>query len=141
MTAPEPARPVFSAAARAFLEPPRFAVIATLNPDGSALQAVVWYALEGDAIVFNGRLGRRWPSNLQRDRRVSFIVADGYSYIELRGEVEIDDDAERGQVVSAALARRYAADAEAAERQIAEFRQQHRVTFRLRPRHIFERLQ
>jgi PPOX class probable F420-dependent enzyme len=140
MTAPESARPTLSPTARAFLEPPRFAVVATLNRDGSPHQAVVWYALEGDAIVFNSRLDRHWPSNLLRDRHVSLMIADGYSYIELRGEVEIDDDPERSQAVIAALARRYQPDPEAAEERIAEFRQQRRVTFRLQPRRVFERL-
>ena len=81
--------------------------MATLNPDGSPLQAVVWYLLDGDAIVFNSRLGRRWPTNLGRDRRVAVTVADGYDYVEMRGRVEIDDDPELGQAVIASLARRY----------------------------------
>jgi hypothetical protein len=38
---------------------PRFAIVATLNPDGGPLQAVVWYLIDGDAIVFNSRRGRQ----------------------------------------------------------------------------------
>lgn len=132
--------PALSPAARLFLEAPRFAVVASLNPDGSPLQAVVWYLLDGDEIVFNSRLGRRWPSNLQRDRRVSLTVADGYEYIEFRGEVEIDEDPERGQAVIAALTHRYQPDREAAEAWIAANAKEHRVTLRLRPERIFERL-
>ena len=67
-------------------------------------------------------------------------VVDGYDYIDLRGEVEIDDDPERGQAVIAALAHRYLPDAESAAASIAGFAQQRRVTFRLRPAKIFERL-
>jgi hypothetical protein len=33
--------------------------VATLNPDGGPLQAVVWYLIDGDAIVFNSRRGRQ----------------------------------------------------------------------------------
>jgi hypothetical protein len=44
-----------SDAARRFLDAPRFAVISVLNPDGAPLQAVIWYRLEGDAIIFKGR--------------------------------------------------------------------------------------
>jgi hypothetical protein len=80
-----PSSPTLSADARRFLEAPRFAVIATINPDGSPLQAVVWFRLDGDTIVFNSRVGRRWPSNLARDRRVSVTVSDGYNYVDLRG--------------------------------------------------------
>lgn len=129
-----------SEAARRFLESPRFAVVATLNSDGSPLGAVVWYMLDGDEIVFNSRLGRRWPANLQRDRRVSLTVADGYRYVELRGEVQIDEDPQTSQAVIAALTHRYQPDPEADARQIDEFRDQSRVTFRLRPARIFEHL-
>jgi PPOX class probable F420-dependent enzyme len=129
-----------SAEARRFLEPPRFGVVSCLNPDGSPIQAVIWYLVDGDTIVFNSRVGRQWPANLVRDRRVSLTVLDGYDYVDLRGEVEIDDDPERGQAVIAALAHRYLPNAEEAAASIADFAQQRRVTFRLRPAKIFERL-
>ena len=143
MTAPNvtaPCSPTLSASARRFLEAPRFAIAATLNRDGSPHQAVIWYRLDGDVIVFNSCVGRLWPDNLQRDRRVSFIVADAYDYIYLRGEVEIDDDPEVGQAVIADLTRRYEPDEAAAEAQIAGFAAQRRVTFRLRPSRVFEHL-
>jgi PPOX class probable F420-dependent enzyme len=143
MTAPNvtaPCSPTLSASARRFLEAPRFAIVATLNRDSSPHQAVIWYRLDGDVIVFNSCVGRRWPDNLQRDRRVSFIVADAYDYIYLRGEVEIDDDPEVGQAVIADLTRRYEPDEAAAEAQIAGFAGQRRVTFRLRPSRVFEHL-
>ena len=129
-----------SADAKRFLEEPRFAVVATLNPDGTPLQAVVWYSLEGDAVVFNSRVGRQWPTNIVRDQRVSFIVADGYDYVELRGRVEIDEDPVRGQEVIAGLTRRYHENDESLEARIAAFAAQVRVTFTLRPERIFERL-
>jgi PPOX class probable F420-dependent enzyme len=143
MTAPNPTDRVsaaLTAEARRFLTAPRFAVVATLNPDGSPLQAVVWYELEGDAIVFNSRLGRQWPTNLQRDRRVSITVADGYDYVDMRGSVEIDEDPVRGQAVIAGLARRYQTSPAAAEAQIARFAAERRVTFELRPTRVFQRL-
>ena len=143
MTATEhtaPAAPALSAAASQFLEAPHFAVVSCLNPDGSPLQAVVWYLLDGDAIVFNSRVGRHWPTNIGRDRRVSLTVADGYEYIEMRGEVEIDEDPIRGQEVIAGLTRRYETDKESADAQIAGFAKQSRVTFTLRPTRVFERL-
>jgi PPOX class probable F420-dependent enzyme len=137
---PSTPSPTLSPEARRFLEAPRYAVLATLNPDGSPLQAVVWYSLEGDTVVFNSRVGRRWPGNLARDRRASITVADGEDYVDLRGEVEIDEDPEVGQTVIAALARRYQPSRTAVEAQIAVFTSQRRVTFRLRPSKVFERL-
>jgi PPOX class probable F420-dependent enzyme len=135
-TSPTPA--TLSPDGRRFLEAPRYAVVATINPDGSVLQAVVWYDLLGDAIVFNSRAGRRWPANLGRDPRISFIVADGEDYVEMRGEVEIDEDPVRGQKVILRLARRYEPDEDPAA-QAAAFAGQQRVTFELRPARIFER--
>lgn len=131
--------PALSADGRRFLEVPRYGVAATLNPDGGVLQAAVWYSVEGDVIVFNSRVGRRWPANLARDPRVSFIVVDGEDYIEMRGDVEIDDDPVRGQKVIADLAWRYEPDEAAATALITGFAGQQRVTFELRPRRIYER--
>jgi PPOX class probable F420-dependent enzyme len=142
VTAPEPTAPpsLLSDAARRYLEAPRFAIVATLNPDGSPLQAVVWYALEDDTIVFNSRVGRQWPTNLARDPRVSFVVADAYDYLEIRGEVVIDEDPVRSQAVIAGLAHRYHRDEASAAAQIAGFAQEQRVTFVLRPKRVYERL-
>ena len=132
--------PTISPRARLFLEAPRFGVVATLNPDGSALQAVIWYALEGDAIVFNSRVGRQWPTNLDRDPRVSVLVVDGYDYVEMRGKAEIDPDPDRAHHVIAELAGRYRDGDDGGEAQLARFFSETRVTFTLRPTHIFERL-
>jgi PPOX class probable F420-dependent enzyme len=128
-----------SPAARRFLDAPRFAIVATLNPDGSPIQAVVWYRLDGDTIVFNSRVGRQWPTNLARDLRVSMTVADGYDYVELRGRVTVDEDPVRSQAVIADLARRYQ-QTDQTEAQIARFATEKRVTFTLKPSRVFERL-
>lgn len=120
---------------RAFLEVPRFAVVATIGDDGAPHQAVVWYLLDGDTIVVNSADGRRWPADLRRDPRVEITVEDGYRYVQLGGSVEVDDEPGRAQADIAAMARRYHADDPAeAERLIVDrFRRQHRVSFRLRP--------
>jgi PPOX class probable F420-dependent enzyme len=98
-------------AIRAFLEPPRFASIATLDPDGTPRQAVVWYLLEGDELVINSKVGRRWPANLQRDPRVALSVvdqADGYSWVGLVGHVaQVIDEPEAALADISAMARRY----------------------------------
>jgi PPOX class probable F420-dependent enzyme len=133
-------RPTLTTDGRRFLDAPRYAVVATLNPDGSVLQAAVWYSLEGDVVVLNSRAGRTWPANLGRDRRVSFIVVDGEDYVEIRGEVEIDEDPVRGQIAILEMARRYEPQEDPAT-QAAGFAGQRRVTFELRPARIYERFQ
>jgi len=121
---------------RAFLAATRFATIATIDPDGSPRQAVIWYRLDGDVIVLNSKMGRRWPSNLERDARISVAVsdqADGYRWVGLTGRVSIVDDQPTAQADIAEMARRYHADdPDEAEGLIRDrFEQQRRVSFRV----------
>jgi PPOX class probable F420-dependent enzyme len=121
---------------RAFLAATRFATIATIDPDGSARQAVIWYRLEGDQIVINSLSGRRWPSNLERDARISVAVsdqADGYRWVGLIGRVSVVDDQPTAQADIAEMARRYHADEpDEAEKLIRDrFERQRRVSFRV----------
>jgi PPOX class probable F420-dependent enzyme len=118
--------------------PRRFAILATLDPDGTPRQAVIWYRLDPDGrITVNSAEGRRWPANLRRDPRCSLAVvdgADGYAFVAVTGRVaEVIDDQDIAQADIAALARSYHADEpEKAERLIvAHFRPQHRVSFRI----------
>lgn len=121
---------------RTFLDANRFATIATIDPDGSPRQAVIWYRLDGDAIVINSKDGRRWPANLRRDQRIAVAVSDGvdgYKWVGMTGTVTIVDDQPTAQADIAEMARRYHADEpEEAERMIREgFSTQQRVSFRI----------
>jgi PPOX class probable F420-dependent enzyme len=122
--------------ARRFLESHRFAVIGTTNPDGSPQQALVWYLVERDEaglrIVVNSREGRRWPSNLRRDPRISFAVQDGLDWVGLNGTVSIQDDQPTAQHDIATMAR-LNDPPDQARRAIREFEAQQRVSFRFRP--------
>ncbi|HEY6056562.1 MAG TPA: pyridoxamine 5'-phosphate oxidase family protein [Candidatus Limnocylindrales bacterium] len=93
-----------------FLAAPRHAVIATHDEDGQVRQAVVWYALTDEGILMNALEGRRWPTNLRRDPRLSFTVFDGEEYVILRGTAVVIDDPERGLEEARALAERYGGD-------------------------------
>ncbi len=88
----------------------RYATIATIDPDGAPRQAVVWYTVDGDEIVINSAVGRRWPANLLRDPRISLAVidaADGYRWVGLIGTVRAVTDQATAQADIAAMARRY----------------------------------
>jgi hypothetical protein len=113
----------------AFLGAPRHAVIATHDGDGSIRQAVVWYAITADGILMNALEGRRWPTNLRRDSRLSMAVVDGEEYVILRGEAVVVDDPDRGQLDARALAIRYGADPDVHVGQ-------HRVSVLFGPRHV-----
>lgn len=127
-----------SDAARKFLEEPRFAVIATVNPDGTPQQTVVWYQLQGDRIMMNTRAGRLKDANLRRDPRLSFCVADEYKFVTIKGEVEFDEDPERAQADIKALAVRYKGQ-ETGEQESRNLYSKHqRVTFYLPIKDVYE---
>lgn len=127
--------PGLSPRLRAFLDTTNFATIATIDPDGSPRQAVIWYTLDDDAIVINSRVGRRWPTNLLRDARVAIAITDrtdGYRWIGLTARASPIFDQRTAQADIAGMARRYHADdpAEVAE-SIARFETQERISFRV----------
>jgi PPOX class probable F420-dependent enzyme len=75
-------------AVRALLDAANHAVISTLNPDGTILSTVVWVSADGDTVAVNSAVGRRWPTNIERDPRVTVLVYDQgnpYDYVEIRG--------------------------------------------------------
>ena len=119
---------------RAFLDEPRFAVLATIAEDGVPHQTVMWYALEDDTIIMNTARGRVKDKHVQRDRRVSFCVEDGYRYVTVTGQVELNDDQEVAQADIAMLARRY--EPGKAERMIQNFQRQKRISMYLRVEQI-----
>ncbi len=77
------------------------AVVSTLNEDGSIHSTVVWTNVEQGKLAVNSALGRKWPTNLQRDPRVSVIVYDEsnpYDYVEVRGTVTSSTDDADGHI-------------------------------------------
>jgi PPOX class probable F420-dependent enzyme len=77
--------------AQKLLEDPNYAVISTLNPDGSIHSTVVWISAEDGRLAVNSAIGRRWPTNLERDPRATVIVYDAanpYLFLEVRGRAE-----------------------------------------------------
>jgi len=80
--------------ARALLEQPLFASLATIGPDGHPQVTVVWLHVDGDRVIFNTAAGRAKHRNMERDPRVTVMLLDpdnGYRYAELRGSVEMTE--------------------------------------------------
>ena len=129
-----PSQPGIPAGVRSFLEGVRWATIGTLNPDGSAHQAVVWYLLDGDRVIVNSRRERQWPRNLERDGRVSLAIQDWSEpehWVALRGRARVLRSGPDAMQDIEALARRYDSDA-------SRFGGQDRVTFEISVERTFE---
>lgn len=112
----------------AFLNEPRFAVLATVNADGGAQQTVMWYELRGDHIMMNTLRGRKKDRNLIRDGRASICVEAGQRYVTIDGRVTIVEDPVIGQSDIAALARRYEGEEEGNRLSREVFGSQERVS-------------
>ncbi len=77
------------------IEGRNYAVLATVNPDGSPQTSVVWVGRDGDDVLFSTVEGRVKHRNMLRDPRVSITVIDWSDpeiYVELRGQVSMTPD-------------------------------------------------
>jgi PPOX class probable F420-dependent enzyme len=80
---------------RELLEAPNYAVISTVNADGSIHSAVIWVGLDDEGLTVNSAAGRIWPTNLERDPRVTIVAFEAsnpYDYVEVRGRATATTD-------------------------------------------------
>ena len=114
---------------RAFLmEKPRFPVLATLNPNGTIQQSVMWFDLEGEQILMNTLRGRFKERNLRTNDAVSLCFEEEGTYVTISGRVTAIDDSARGRADIHRLAVRYDGQAEADKMMESVFGGQDRVT-------------
>ncbi len=88
----------FNAATLALLDGRNYAVLATINADGSPHTSAMWVGRDGDDLLFSTVEGRQKHRNMLRDPRVSVSVldsADPENYVELRGRVTMTPDPDR----------------------------------------------
>jgi PPOX class probable F420-dependent enzyme len=88
----------FDDTTRQLVDGANFAVLATVNPDGSPQTSVIWVGLDGDAVVFSSTTARKKTRNIVRNPRVSITVIDSanpYRTVEIRGKAEVIDDPTR----------------------------------------------
>jgi PPOX class probable F420-dependent enzyme len=98
----------FSAATLRLLDGPNYAVLATVNQDGSPQTSAMWVGRDGADVLFSTIEGRVKHRNMLRDPRVSVTVldaADPENYVELRGRVTMTPDV--GRLVDTRLSWKY----------------------------------
>src|SRR5436305_6098728 len=74
------------------LNPPHFATVATVMPDGSPEATVVWIESDADNVYFNTAMHRLKARNLQRNPRVAVSVFDPddpYRGLSVRGRADL----------------------------------------------------
>jgi PPOX class probable F420-dependent enzyme len=89
---------LLSDATVALLDGKNYAILATINPDGSPQTSVLWVGRDGNDLLFSTVAGRVKHRNMERDPRVSVTVldsADPENYVELRGRVSMTPDVGR----------------------------------------------
>jgi PPOX class probable F420-dependent enzyme len=72
-----------------------FAVLSTLEPDGTPQSTVVWVKRDGDDVLFALPKNRRKVANLDRDPRATvaiFDLANPYDSVQVQGTATIEDD-------------------------------------------------
>lgn len=80
---------------RRLLDGKTFAVVSTINPDGSPQSTVIWVKRDGDDVLFSTVRGRRKTRNMERDPRVSICAYDPaqpYSYFTVDGTVTLVEE-------------------------------------------------
>jgi PPOX class probable F420-dependent enzyme len=73
---------------RELLEQPNYAVVSTMSEHGAIRSTIVWVSAEGNEVAVNSAVGRRWPTDLERDPRVTLLVFESgnpYHFVEIRG--------------------------------------------------------
>lgn len=122
---------------RAFLDVPRFAVLATVREDGSPHLTVVWYAVRGDELIVNTTVPRSKARNLERDPRASLLIGEMERYVRVEGPARVVATGAEAVRDIHDLGVRYDGEA-AAERQTRTvWSTQQRVTYAIAVRRLY----
>lgn len=120
--------------ARALLDRPVIATLATIGPDGASQVTPLWVDREGDDLLINTAQGRAKQRNIERDPRVAVSVIDpedAYNVVVVKGLVT-DVTKEGADQHIDKLAKKYLGVDEYPARQPGEIR----LKMRIRPEKV-----
>jgi PPOX class probable F420-dependent enzyme len=98
----------FDEATRDLLDGKNFAILATLDSDGSPHTSVVWFTRDGDTLLLSTTASRLKARNIAGDPRVSlsiFETTNPYSSVDIRGTAELTVD--ESKALPKTLSQRY----------------------------------
>ena len=124
---------------RSALEGKNFWSLATINPDGSPQNTVVWVDTRDGKIIVNSALGRKKPRNLETNPKVSlswFDPENPYSNISIQGSVAQSYTGDQAEADIDALAKKYL------DQDVYPYRKEdeRRVTYLIEPTHVWSRM-
>lgn len=95
----------------AFLDSSKSLIVATLDREGAPHLTVLWFARQGDTILFETYGSSQKVLNLRRDPRITVLCEQGETYQELRGvsiqgSVDIVDSGPRLEELMAVIIER-----------------------------------
>jgi hypothetical protein len=127
---------MFNDAARAFLERPLIARLATMGADGYPHNVPLWFLLDGDDIlIISDRAARKVQNALARPQAAIAIggdPADGGGYM-IRGDVTIEEDP--GKALTRRMTYRYETPADG-DRLLDEWKDDDIIVMRLKPKSV-----
>ena len=86
----------FNDKARALLDQPHTAILATSDAAGQPQSSVIFVKRDGDSVVFSTIKGRLKTRNMMRQQRVSLLILSNQGrWVDIRGPVDIIDDPDK----------------------------------------------
>jgi PPOX class probable F420-dependent enzyme len=123
------------------VEEPRTAKAATIKADGSPHVVPVWFALDGETLIFTTWHATVKAANLRRDGRIAICVDDQqppFSFVQIEGLASLEEQAEDLEYWATRIAGRYMGEEKA-----EEFGQRNSVQgellVRVKPIHVIAR--
>lgn len=123
----------------AFVRAMKWASITSLRKDGSPTTSVVFYALDGDDILFSTTADRLKAKTLRNDPRAAVTVLDEgapYRFVSIEGPATVEDQDIIPGHIAINRVMRAAPDWQPPEGYAETLRQQGRVIVRISPRRV-----
>ncbi|MFN8615917.1 MAG: PPOX class F420-dependent oxidoreductase [Dehalococcoidia bacterium] len=123
----------------AFIRSMKSAIVTSLRKDGSPATSLIFYALDGDEMLFSTTADRLKAKTLKRDPRVAVTVLDEgapYRYVSVEGTATVIDGDIVPDHIAINRAMRNQPDWQPPEGWEETLRQQGRVVIRVKPQRV-----
>ena len=122
-----------------FLQGRHFAMLATLNGNGTPQLTTVWYMLDHGRLIINTKRGRQKFVNMTRDRRVALLIDADYQYLTVSGTAREATERDPYKDIES-LAIRYNGEAKGRRQARQQFSKEPRVSFEIVPARVLSGL-